>query len=116
MRVIECSMSRRRIVQEAGVDRFTVRRLTEVERAFRRGGRVSRSPTRKKGGDKADAQSHSNSLWTVEPPSYRKILEILASETRLARLALCEIIVATPHRTCSASDMSWYTPRIGMLF
>src|SRR5271169_7161490 len=79
MRVIECSMCRRRaawlierelfceghkelIVQEAGVDRFRIRRLMESEGAFRGGGRFSRSATRKKGGDKADAQSLSNSL------------------------------------------------------
>jgi hypothetical protein len=79
MRVIECSMCRRRaawlierelfcevhkevIVQEAGVDRFPIRRLTEVERAFRGGGRFSRLTTRKKGADKSDHQSHSNSL------------------------------------------------------
>jgi hypothetical protein len=79
MRVIECSMCRRRaawlidwelfceghkevIVQEAGVDRFPIRRVTESERAFRGGGRFSRSTTRKKGDDKADAQNLSNSL------------------------------------------------------
>ena len=79
MRVIECSMCRRRaawlieselfcevhkevIVQEAGVDRFLIRRLTEVERSFRGGGRFSRLTTRKKGADKSDGQSHANSL------------------------------------------------------
>ena len=79
MRVIECSMCRRRaawlidrevfceghkevIVQEAGVDRFPIRRLTEVDCAFRGGGRISRSTNRKKGADKSDGQSHSNSL------------------------------------------------------
>ena len=79
MRVIECSMCRRRaawlidrevfceghkeiVVQEAGVDRFPIRRLTQAERAFRCGGRFSRSTTRKKGDDKGDGQSHSNSL------------------------------------------------------
>jgi len=79
MRVIECSMCRRRaawlidrevfceghkgvVVQEAGVDRFPIRRLTEVDCAFRGGGRISRSTSRKKGADKSDGQSHSNSL------------------------------------------------------
>ena len=79
MRVIECSMCRRRaawlidrelfceghkevIVREVGVDRFPIRRLTDVDCAYRGGGRFSRSKTRKKGGDKADAQSLSNSL------------------------------------------------------
>ncbi len=78
MRVIECSMCRRRaawlierelfceghkevIVQEAGVDRFTVRRLTEVDYAFRVGGRFSRSTAIKKGDDKPDGKSHSDS-------------------------------------------------------
>ena len=80
MRVIQCSMCRRGaawlidgvlfceghkevIVQEAGVDRFPMRRLTEAEPAFRGGGRVSRLTTRKKGDDnKIDGQRHSNSL------------------------------------------------------
>jgi hypothetical protein len=79
MRIIECSMCRRQaawlidrelfceghkevIVQETGVDRFTVRRFTEADCAFRAGGRFSRSATRKKGGDRTDAQSLSNSL------------------------------------------------------
>lgn len=79
MRVNECSMCRRRaawlierelfceghkevIVQEAGVDHFTVRRLTEADCGFRAGGRFSRSTSRKKGADKSDGQSHSNSL------------------------------------------------------
>ena len=79
MRVIECSMCRRRaawlidrepfceghkevIVQEAGVDRFTVRRLAEADCAFRAGGRFLRSTSRKKGDDKTNAQSLSNSL------------------------------------------------------
>ena len=79
MRVIECSMCRRRaawlieselfceghkevIVQEAGIDRFSIRRLTDAERAFRSGGRYSRSKTRTKGEDRADVQSLSNSL------------------------------------------------------
>jgi hypothetical protein len=78
MRVIECSMCRRRaawlidrelfceghkevIVQEAGVDHFPMRRLTEAERAFRGGGRLSRFANRKKREDKTDAQRYSNS-------------------------------------------------------
>ena len=79
MRIIECSMCRRRaawlidrelfceghkevIVQEAGVDRFPIRRLTDVDCAYRGGGRFSRSKTRTKGEDKADAESPSKSL------------------------------------------------------
>jgi hypothetical protein len=79
MRVIECSMCRRRaawlidrelfceghkevIVREVGIDRFPIRRLTDIDCAYGGGGRFSRSKTRKKGGDRADAQSHSNSL------------------------------------------------------
>jgi hypothetical protein len=79
MRVIECSMCRRRaawlidrevfceghkeiVVQQAGLDRFPIRRLTQAEGAFRCGGRVSCSITRKKEDDKGDGQSHSNSL------------------------------------------------------
>jgi hypothetical protein len=79
MRVIECSMCRRRaawlidrelfceghkeiIVQKSGVDRFRIRRLTEAEGAFRDGGRFSRSATKKKGNEKADVQRHSHSL------------------------------------------------------
>jgi hypothetical protein len=66
MRVIACSMCRRRaawlidrelfceghkgvIVQEAGVDRFPIRRLADVDCAFRGGGHFSRSKTRTKG-------------------------------------------------------------------
>jgi hypothetical protein len=79
MRFIECSMCRRRaawliekklfceghkelILQEAGIDRFSIRRLTDAERAFRGGGRYSLSAARKKGAIKSDGQSHSNSL------------------------------------------------------
>lgn len=79
MRVIKCSICRRRaawlidkelfceghkeiIVQEAGVDRFPIRRLTNVDCAFRGGGRFSRSAKRKKGSDKRDGRSHSNAL------------------------------------------------------
>jgi len=78
MRVIECSMCRRRaawlierelfceghkevIVQEAGIDRFSIRRLTDAQRAFRGGGRYSQSATREKGAVKSDGPSHSNS-------------------------------------------------------
>jgi len=79
MRVIECSMCSRRaawliekelfceghkevIVREAGIDRFSVRRLTDAEHAFRGGGRYSHSATGKKGANKRDGQSHSTSL------------------------------------------------------
>lgn len=79
MRFIKCSMCRRRaawlidrelfceghkeiIVHEAGVDRFPIRRLTDVDCAFRGGGRFSRSKTRTKREDKTDAQRYSNSF------------------------------------------------------
>ena len=79
MRVIECTMCRRRaawlierelfceghkevIIHEAGIDRFSMRRLTEVDCAFHGGGRFSRSKTRKKGDDKEDGQSRFKSL------------------------------------------------------
>jgi hypothetical protein len=65
MRVTECSMCRRPaawlidtevfckghkelIIEAAGVDRFRIRRLTEAERAFRSGGRISRTVAAKK--------------------------------------------------------------------
>lgn len=74
MRVTQCSMCRRaaawlidteifceghkeKIIEEVGVDRFPIRRLTNSERAFRVGGRFSRSIAKKNGGDKADGQN-----------------------------------------------------------
>ena len=65
MRVAECSMCRRRaawlidtevfceghkelIIRAAGVDRFSIRRLTEADYAFQSGGRVSRTVAAKK--------------------------------------------------------------------
>ncbi len=65
MRVTECSMCRRRaawlidtevfceghkelIIRAAGVDRFSIRRLTEADFAFQSGGRVSRTVAVKK--------------------------------------------------------------------
>ena len=65
MRVTECSMCRRPaawlidtevfceghkelIIEAAGVDRFRIHRLTEAERAFQSGGRVSRTVAVKK--------------------------------------------------------------------
>lgn len=79
MKVIECSMCRRpaawlidneifceghkeKVIEEFGVDRFRICRLTEAERAFRGGGRFTRFITKKKGDDKAHGQSRSNSL------------------------------------------------------
>jgi len=65
MRVTECSMCRRPaawlidtevfceghkelIIEAAGVDRFSIRRLTEAGFAFQRGGRISRTVAVKK--------------------------------------------------------------------
>jgi hypothetical protein len=73
MRVTECSMCRRPaawlidaevfceghkelIIEAAGVDRFRIRRLTEAERAFRSGGRVSRRAALKKEGRNGDGE------------------------------------------------------------
>jgi hypothetical protein len=78
MSVIQCSMCRRAatwlidaetfceghkemIIEEVGVDRFTIRRLTESERPFQVGGCFSRTTALKKGDNKADGQSHSAS-------------------------------------------------------
>ena len=75
MRVTQCSMCRRpaawlidaeifceghkeKIIEEVGVDRFPIRRLTNSERAFHVGGRFSRSIAKKKGGDKANGDNH----------------------------------------------------------
>ena len=79
MRVIQCSMCHRRaawliereffcegqkerIVQTAGVGRFSIRRLTETDCAFRGGGRFSWPAKRKKEADESDGQTHSNAL------------------------------------------------------
>ena len=59
---IFCEGHKEKVIEEFGVDRFRICRLTDAERAFRGGGRFSRSITTKKGEDKADGQSHSNSL------------------------------------------------------
>ncbi len=73
MRVMECSMCRRpaawlidtdvfceghkeMIIEAAGVDRFRIRRLTEGERAFRSGGRVSRNVAVKKEAQNSDGE------------------------------------------------------------
>jgi len=65
MRVTECSMCRRPaawlidtevfceghkelIIEAAGLDRFSIRRLTDAECAFRSGGRISRTVAVKK--------------------------------------------------------------------
>ena len=78
MSVIQCSMCRRAaawlidaetfceghkemIIAEVGVDRFTIRRLTDSEQLFQVGGRFSRTTALKKGGNKSDGQSHSAS-------------------------------------------------------
>jgi hypothetical protein len=55
------------IVHEVAIDHFTVRRLTEVDCAFRGGGRFSRSPTNKKGDDKGDGQGVGNYLCPTRP-------------------------------------------------
>jgi hypothetical protein len=74
MRVTECSMCRRPaawlidaevfceghkelIIETAGVDRFRIRRLTNAERAFRSGGRVSGTAVVKKGRRNDDGQN-----------------------------------------------------------
>jgi hypothetical protein len=74
MRVTECSMCRRPaawlidtevfceghkelIIEAAGVDRFRIRRLTDAERAFQSGGRVSRRAALKKEGRNGDAKT-----------------------------------------------------------
>jgi hypothetical protein len=36
-----CEGHKERIIETAGIDRFTIRRLTDAERAFQSGGRVS---------------------------------------------------------------------------
>jgi hypothetical protein len=61
-REVFCEGHKEVIVQEAGIDRFSIRRLTDLNCAFRAGGRFSRSTSRKKGDDKSDGQSHSNSV------------------------------------------------------
>jgi hypothetical protein len=74
MGVTECSMCRRPaawlidtevfceahkelIIETAGVDRFTIRRLTVAEPAFRSGGRVSGRPAPKKEGRNVDGEN-----------------------------------------------------------
>jgi hypothetical protein len=59
---IFCEEHNERVIEEFGVNRFRICRLTDAERAFRGGWRFSRSITEKKGDDKTDGQSHSNSL------------------------------------------------------
>lgn len=70
MKCVQCSMCRRaaawlidnevfceghkeKIIETFGVDQFPVRRLTEAERAFRIGGRFSKTTGKKKRGDDA---------------------------------------------------------------
>jgi hypothetical protein len=45
-----CESHKELIVETAGVDRFTIRRLTDAEPAFRSGGRVSGTAVIKKEG------------------------------------------------------------------
>jgi hypothetical protein len=73
MRAMECSMYRRPaawlidtevfceghkelIIEAAGVDRFRIRRLTEAERAFQSGGRLSRTAAVKKEAGTSDGE------------------------------------------------------------
>lgn len=73
MRVTECSMCRRPpawlidtevfceghkelIIEAAGVNRFRIRRLTEEERAFQSGGRISRIVAVKKEAQNRDGE------------------------------------------------------------
>ncbi len=77
MRAMECSMCRRPaawlidsevfceghkelIIEAAGVDRFRIRRLTEAERAFQSGGRLSRTVAVKKEAQKFRWRNCSN--------------------------------------------------------
>jgi hypothetical protein len=43
-----CERHKEMIIEAAGVDLFRIRRLTEAERAFRSGGRISRTVAVKK--------------------------------------------------------------------
>ena len=52
-----CEGHKELIIMAAGVDRFRIRRLTEAERAFRSGGRVSRRAALKKEGRNGDGET-----------------------------------------------------------
>jgi hypothetical protein len=53
-----CEGHKERIIEDVGVDRFPIRRLTESEPAFRGGGHFSRSTTkRKERGDKTNGKN-----------------------------------------------------------
>jgi hypothetical protein len=54
---IFCEGHKERIIETAGVDRFTIRRLTDVEPAFRSGGRVSGTAVVKKEGRNDDGET-----------------------------------------------------------
>jgi len=43
-----CEGHKELIIEAAGVDRFRIRRLTEAERAFQSGGRISAAVARKR--------------------------------------------------------------------
>jgi hypothetical protein len=58
---IFCEGHKEKIIEEVGVDRFPIRRLTNSERAFRAGGRFSRSIAKKKRGDKVSGKNHRHS-------------------------------------------------------
>jgi hypothetical protein len=53
-----CEGHKEKIIEEVGVDQFPIRRLTESERPFQVGGRFSKTTSMKKGGNKADGESH----------------------------------------------------------
>jgi hypothetical protein len=52
-----CEGHKELIIEAAGVDQFRIRRLTEAERAFRSGGRVSRRTALKKEGRNDDGET-----------------------------------------------------------
>jgi hypothetical protein len=53
-----CEGHKERIIEDIGIDRFPIRRLTESEPIFRGGGHFSRFSTKsKKKGDKTDGKS-----------------------------------------------------------
>jgi hypothetical protein len=53
-----CEGHKEKLIEDIGVDRFPIRRLTNSERAFHVGGRFSRSIAKKKGRGKANGKNH----------------------------------------------------------
>jgi hypothetical protein len=58
-----CEGHKELIIKAAGVDRFKIRRLTENERAFRSGGRLSRTIAVKKGAQSPHGEIVRSSHW-----------------------------------------------------